>query len=318
MSGDQSESIDAVMKHLDNALWYANAMLNRGTNEKNEYHALTDESMIKQIELFIEKLQVFKQLTSERYANLSTYYVGSSIEQRYDEIFESSIVIAEEVEATLNKTVIDEAEKMASIHLIMAVIVLIFTFGMALRIKVAEKLQLTEIVARQELHKIAVISRQIDPLTGLANRKAFEEKLDYEFTQAMHKNTPVSLMLVEIDSFNEYKSHYGKKQAEKILIDTADVLKSICNSSSELVAHFGINYFVIVPTSSLFSRRIADALCRAVQQAEMSNEVSAISNSITISLGLVEMNPEKGIMLPDELMMKSREALALAKSEGGN
>jgi len=318
MSGDKSESIDEVMKHIDNALWYANAMLNNGTNEKGEYYALTDKDIIQDIQRVVVKLEEFKVLTTERYDNFGTSFAGSSIDVQYDEVFKSLIAIAEEVEVTLNRIVIEEADKMGSTHLIMAVIVLIVSFGMALKIKIDEKVNVkqaeTEITKHEHLDRLS----HTDSLTGLANRKAFDEKLEAEFSLSMHKNTPVSLMLVEIDGFNEYRAHYGKEKAEQLLIEVADILQSICNSPTELVAHFGVHYFVVMPTGAAHARRIANALCQAVQYAQISNEVAIEERVVTISLGLVEMHPDHGIMLPEELLKKADNALLLAKQAGGN
>lgn len=318
MSGDQNESLDEVMKHIDNALWYANAMLKDGVNEKGEYHALTDENLIQDIEHVIAKLEEFERLTIERHDNLSESFAGSDIDQKYDDIFKSLIAIAEEVEVTLHHTVIEESEKMASTHLIMAVIVLIVTFGMALKIRLDEKAGLREIKSENKRADSADVMQHTDPLTGLANRKAFDEKLDAEFSRSMKKNTPVSLILVEVDGFNEYKSHYGKNQTDQLLIDVAEILQSICNSPTELVAHFGVHYFVVMPTGAAHSRRIANALCQAVEYAHIENEVASKDKIVTISLGLVQMNPQEGILLPEELLKNADNALLLAKQAGGN
>jgi signal transduction histidine kinase len=109
LSGDSSEEIDTVYEHIDQSLWYANAMLMGGKNPEGEYLPLKDESLKKEIALVIEKLLEFKNLTIERYSySRELSKAGSEIDRNYDRVFKSFIRYADNVETLLQQKIKSE------------------------------------------------------------------------------------------------------------------------------------------------------------------------------------------------------------------
>jgi hypothetical protein len=105
ISGDRHEKIEDVIKHIDNAIWYATAMLEGGENPKGLFVPLANPLMRKDIKEVLVKIKSFKEITKERYANIKEASVGSPIDQKYDAIFRNFQEQADIVEAKLQATI---------------------------------------------------------------------------------------------------------------------------------------------------------------------------------------------------------------------
>ena len=105
ISGDRSESIDSVLEHIDNANWYAGAMLEGGENAEGKFIALKDAGMREDIQHVREKIAEFRAITLERWEKKDTSGIGSEIDQKYDAVFEVFMVQADYVESELQRLI---------------------------------------------------------------------------------------------------------------------------------------------------------------------------------------------------------------------
>ena len=101
ISGDKFEHIEKVEDNLNQAKWYATAMLEGGENIEGRFIALSDPSLRSEIEIVLEKLNLFHEITLKRYKSKRQSVAGSEIDQQYDTIFLDFINQADKVESKL-------------------------------------------------------------------------------------------------------------------------------------------------------------------------------------------------------------------------
>src|SRR5678809_1408269 len=93
--------------------------------------------------------------------------------------------------------------------------------------------------------RLSVMS-QTDALTGLANRRAFDQRLAEEVSRAARHGVPVSLLIVDIDHFKAYNDHYGHPAGDACLRRVASVLRECAGRPSDLVARVGGEEFAVL------------------------------------------------------------------------
>ena len=318
MGGDKTQDINEVLIHIGNATWYTNAMLNGNGHPTNDVFTLQEPELRESAQYILSQLHKLKSLTEERYEHFSSSFPGSEIESRYDDTFKTLILELGNLETSLNLIIEANLAKNDGIHFILAVVVLLIATLVVLRINIQSKLHLQKAQNENQRHQNITLNSHTDPVTKIANRRAFDEKLDLEFAHAMHNNMPLSLMMIDIDFFKAYKDQYGSIAADQSLISIASILNNICNSSIDLVAHYGNGFAIILPNNTNHAKRTADAILKAIENAAIPNTTSEVSNTLSVSIGLVEMNPSHGIMLPEELIEDATKALNQAIESGRN
>ena len=129
----------------------------------------------------------------------------------------------------------------------------------------------------------------VDELTGLFNRRYFDELLDNELNRvAKSQETPLSLIVCDVDYFKRYNDTYGHKVGDECLQKIADSLRLQARRSSDCVARYGGEEFVIVlPRTDLHSATdIAEAARKAVQDLSIPHASSEVMPVVTITLGV--------------------------------
>jgi len=161
----------------------------------------------------------------------------------------------------------------------------------------------------------------LDSLTGLANRRCFDESLGNELSRSSRDQTSMSLILLDIDYFKEFNDTYGHLVGDECLKQIANVLQKSIGRANDLVARFGGEEFaVILPSTDLKGGQIiAERLRREVQNLNLTSPKVSIARHITISLGLVSTsnNGEKNIT-SEALIAQADKALYEAKKQGKN
>lgn len=158
-----------------------------------------------------------------------------------------------------------------------------------------------------------------DALTGIANRRAFDKKLDVEWKRVQRNHRTIGLILLDIDFFKPFNDHYGHQAGDECLQKVARVLDKQVSRAGELLARYGGEEFaVILPdTNSEEVSVFAEKLRRAVTEANISHEFSDAADHVTVSLGGVVMSPDQGVSY-EELIKKADQALYQAKGSGRN
>jgi diguanylate cyclase (GGDEF)-like protein len=169
-------------------------------------------------------------------------------------------------------------------------------------------------VAHDRLEKIALQ----DGLTGIANRRCFDQMLKSEWSRALRAQHPLSLLMIDIDYFKNLNDRYGHQAGDDCLVLTAQAMSSVLLRNSDFLARYGGEEFaVILPdTSQEGARIVASTLQEAVNELKIRNE-SMIGSYATISVGIATyVFPHDGS--PGLLLEASDRALYRAKTAGRN
>lgn len=155
-----------------------------------------------------------------------------------------------------------------------------------------------------------------DPITGLYNHRYFQETLDRELGRAMRYDSPLSLMLLDIDFFKRFNDTYGHQQGDTVLHTLGGLLKEHSRAVDTPARYGGEEFVIILPeTARNGALKRADRLREEVSKypVRLKNE----DVTVTVSIGLANY-PEDGITSKRDLIEKADQALYRAKTEGRN
>ena len=128
LTGDRHEEIETVWLHIEQADWYAKAMLEGGKNSEGTFIQLDIPALQKDIIEVRRKIDEFKIITRERYAQMSEAAAGTDIDERYDVVFRDLITQTDQVEISLQKTITDKLSYLNIIQIVLILIVLLLIF----------------------------------------------------------------------------------------------------------------------------------------------------------------------------------------------
>ena len=192
------------------------------------------------------------------------------------------------------------------------------------RVLTRRKHELIRLVAERtkQLEEANAILKQLsaqDGLTGIANRRHFDEELDREWKRAMRSDASLSLIMIDIDTFKLYNDLYGHQHGDECLKKVAAALRDGLKRSGDLCARYGGEEFaVILPdTQPEGAARVAEALREGVAALRLPHARSTVSRIVTVSLGVSSMVPSDENE-PASLIARADEALYLAKQSGRN
>jgi diguanylate cyclase (GGDEF)-like protein len=192
----------------------------------------------------------------------------------------------------------------------------------------AKDLSLVELMAthmalmidRSRWHKKAEEFQQMsltDPLTGLPNRRYLEERLFEEVERSKRHGTPLSFLIVDVDSFKSYNDQYGHTSADYVLIKTAQALRKCIRTIDMSARYAGDEFCIILPETEVKSAAgIAERLRGEVGRAEYKSDAGKSIGRITISVGVSSFSPDR--QSPLSIMETADRALYQAKTRGRN
>jgi len=159
----------------------------------------------------------------------------------------------------------------------------------------------------------------IDGLTGVANRRRFDESLQAEWRHCRRGTGPLTLIMIDIDHFKRYNDRYGHQAGDACLQRVAAVIKGSLGRSHDLVARYGGEEFVcLLPDCSpAGAARKAEALRQAVAALGIPHETSSVAATVTVSLGVATCIPDANASA-DQLLAAADAALYAAKTGGRN
>ncbi len=133
----------------------------------------------------------------------------------------------------------------------------------------------------------------LDGLTGIPNRRRFDEYLQQEWRRARRNQEPLSVVFGDIDAFKAYNDNYGHGIGDQCLQQIARTLLKSLSRGSDLVARYGGEEFVCVlpQTDIVGAVAVAERLRKAVEDLHLTHEYSPISAWVTMSLGVAEQVP---------------------------
>jgi len=159
----------------------------------------------------------------------------------------------------------------------------------------------------------------IDGLTGIPNRRSFDEYLAKEWGRSVREENCLSLVLIDIDFFKKYNDGYGHQGGDDCLRKVATTLADTMRRSSDMVARYGGEEFaVVLPNTDIDGAVvIAEELRLAIEKLALKHEFSDAAEFVTISLGAAGIPPRCGEDSAS-LITLADEALYDAKAEGRN
>lgn len=158
-----------------------------------------------------------------------------------------------------------------------------------------------------------------DGLTGVANRRLFDQNLKSEWFRSVRDRQPLSLIVIDIDYFKQYNDRYGHIQGDECLIRIAHALNNIPLRSTDLFARYGGEEFVLLlPKAELGpTLEIAEKFRTAIINLAIPHEDSGVSDRVTISLGVASVTPSADSE-PSSLLAEADRMLYQAKEMGRN
>jgi len=168
---------------------------------------------------------------------------------------------------------------------------------------------------RDILEKLSLM----DGLTGLANRRHFDEVFDKEWRRTLRNSDTLSVLLFDIDFFKKYNDYYGHLKGDDVLRHVGKVLRVSISRGGDFVARYGGEEFVaVLPSASVEDAlKVARKVRENVELLKIVHQASEVSEYVTVSVGIASVKPEKN-MVPVELVEKADSALYQAKSQGRN
>jgi diguanylate cyclase (GGDEF)-like protein len=158
----------------------------------------------------------------------------------------------------------------------------------------------------------------IDGLTGVSNRRRFDQALEAEWRRCRRNGSPLSLLMIDVDRFKLYNDHYGHLVGDACLQKIAETLsKQLLRSHDLLVRYGGEEFACLLPDCDLSGALgKAEALRRAVSALGIAHRAAANARlTVSISVGVASVIPEDPLT-PSDLIAAADAQLYLAKSRG--
>lgn len=158
-----------------------------------------------------------------------------------------------------------------------------------------------------------------DALTGLYNRRQFVERLPEEIGRARRDDSPLSLLLIDIDHFKAYNDRYGHLAGDRCLHRVAALIGACARRPADVAARVGGEEFAVLLPDTLVTSalELADQLRGRIEAAAIENAPSA-HRVITVSIGVAQLRPATGDPSWEQLYRDADAALYAAKAGGRN
>lgn len=157
-----------------------------------------------------------------------------------------------------------------------------------------------------------------DGLTGLANRRAFDERLAAEISRSRREHAPLSLLLIDVDHFKPFNDLYGHLAGDDCLREVGAVIQRIAtHRGGDFAARYGGEEFaVLLPnTPANGAEQVAQRLREALTEQRLVHAGSDISH-LTVSIGIAELSPDDTITTAESMIQWADQALYAAKQNG--
>lgn len=160
----------------------------------------------------------------------------------------------------------------------------------------------------------------LDGLTGIANRRRFDEALDHEWLRSRRTGAVMSLIIIDVDCFKFYNDNYGHAAGDECLKQVAKVLADGVRRTGDVVARYGGEEFVVImpETDAAGAIVIAETLRRSVLALALPHAFSMAGDVVSVSIGGATIVPARHSQGPEELVKLADTRLYEAKNAGRN
>lgn len=158
-----------------------------------------------------------------------------------------------------------------------------------------------------------------DGLTGLANRRSFDQTLAMEWARAERTKKPLSLLLADVDHFKLYNDLHGHQKGDECLRAVASIIGETALRPADLSARYGGEEFAIImpETDQEGARKVAERLGAVLAKRLLKHGAPGAGPLVTLSIGIATRVPDETVSA-DRLVMQADEALYAAKHTGRN
>lgn len=136
----------------------------------------------------------------------------------------------------------------------------------------------------------------LDGLTEICNRRHFNEHIQLEWSRSLRDQSPLSVLMIDIDDFKQYNDTYGHLSGDEALKQVASTLQLNANRSTDLVARYGGEEFALIMTTTPLTGAsfMAEKLREAVRALQLVHGGSTVARHLTVSVGGASTIPERG------------------------
>ena len=175
---------------------------------------------------------------------------------------------------------------------------------------------IAEVALQKANHKLQHLA-YIDGLTGIANRRSFDERLNREWRRAKREGSSLSIILCDMDYFKQYNDTYGHQLGDDCLCSVAKTIALTLRRPSDLVARYGGEEFVILlPNTDMEGAiSVGQGLRSQIQNLRIPHNASDISSFVTLSFGVASLVPLDKTTSA-QLLSQADQALYLSKRTG--
>lgn len=177
-------------------------------------------------------------------------------------------------------------------------------------------------VSQQQLLDTNLVLQRLmnsDGLTGLSNRRHFDEYLELEWRRATREQSQLSLMMIDVDYFKAYNDNFGHLEGDEALRQVAKAIRANCSRPSDLPARYGGEEFAMVlpNTTPGGARLLAEKLRQSVASMNIAHIAPAPGSHLTVSIGISTVIPQSGAN-SRQLILDADKGLYAAKHNGRN
>lgn len=178
-------------------------------------------------------------------------------------------------------------------------------------------LALDKAEAERMSRELERLSRE-DPMTGLANRRFFNERMDNEWERAHRSGEPISVIFVDIDHFKAYNDYYGHLKGDEALTAVAHTLRQVLTRSTDVAARYGGEEFIVLlPNTPIAgARAVADRILKSVDDLDIEHKKSKSEKHVTVSIGVSTYSIHDEEITIAEFIHQADEAVYKAKTAG--
>lgn len=166
-------------------------------------------------------------------------------------------------------------------------------------------------------NKELVAQAEIDPLTGVANRRKFNDYIEKQFTHTQQSGEPVSILFMDVDHFKKFNDTYGHQTGDQVLSEVASLLEDLTESPTLVCRYGGEEFAIIMPDTDRFTaaKKAEEIRLGISEKTIISDEGQSLH--VTASIGVAAYDGTF-FTKPDQLIKAADQGVYAAKNAGRN
>ncbi|OEJ66932.1 hypothetical protein BEN30_11105 [Magnetovibrio blakemorei] len=310
--------LEDVLTHLNQADWYALAMLEGGTNAEGTFIPLDDPLLRQYIVDVRHELVLFKEDIKLHWRNTMILQTKSETDKVFDATFNSFIEKADIVETHLQQLIKQAERRFIVVQIILAVgaMGVVMWLGLLFRRFIKAQNRALELL-QSEIQRRLLIEQTLreqattDTLTGLLNRRSMLEILQDELNRAHRLGSPFSVVMFDIDLFKAVNDTFGHEAGDTVLTTIATRVTSRLRDVDSFARWGGEEFLLLLPGTDLQGALALAETCREIIADSPMPGVGVV----TASFGVADYRHEKSVTA---LIRRADSALYDAKNKGRN